>query len=565
MSVELTKEQEEFRGKIRSFAEEKLAPIVFQLDQQNEFPTAIVKELGEMGVFGTPFPKEYGGLGLDTQSYAVAVEELARVDGGTGVILSAHVSLGSWPIFAFGTEEQKQKYLKPLASGEKLGAFGLTEPEAGSDAGGTQTIAVLDGDHYILNGSKVFITNADRAETYVVFAVTTPGIGTKGISAFIVEKGWKGFTFGTHYNKMGIRSSATAELVFRDVIVPKENLLGKEGEGFKIAMQTLEGGRIGIAAQALGIAQGAFEKALAYSKERVQFEKPISRQQVISFKLADMATKLQAARLMVYHAAQKKDAHIPYGVDSAMAKQYASDIGLEVVNDAVQIYGGSGYIKGFDVERMYRDAKICTIYEGTNEIQRLVISGALLGKEKKQEKPAAPAAPASPASKLAGQTGPRKGVLLQTGTAEEKVQQLLHQVPADVLRVTAPANPDLPLSQADRIVSVGKGLKEKEDLSLIQDLADSVGAQVGSSRPVAEERGWFPLDHYVGISGQRFKGSLYIAVGISGQIQHLRGIHDAGTIIAINSDPQAPIFQNADYGIVGDLYEILPLLIQALK
>lgn len=561
MSFELTKEQEAFQQKVRAFAQEKLAPIAFQLDEESRFPEKIVEELGQMGVLGTPFPKEYGGLGLDTQSYVLAVEELSRIDGGTGVILSAHVSLGSWPIFAFGTEEQKQKYLKPLALGQKIGAFGLTEPEAGSDAGGTQTTAVLDGDHYILNGGKVFITNADKADTYIVFAVTTPGIGTKGISAFIVEKGWGGFTFGTHYNKMGIRSSATAELIFHDVMVPRENLLGKEGEGFKIAMQTLEGGRIGIAAQALGIAQGAFEKAVEYAKERVQFGKPISRQQTIAFKLADMSTKLHAARLMVYHAAQKKDAHVPYGIDSAMAKQYASDVGLEIVNDAVQIFGGSGYIKGFEVERMYRDAKICTIYEGTNEIQRLVISSALLG-GKKQEKPS-PAAPV--AVQTEGQTGQRKGILIQNGTAEEKVHELLHQVPAEVLRVIAPADPSLPLSQADRVVSVGKALKEKEDLSLIQDLADAVGAQVGCSRPVAEERKWFPLDHYVGISGQKFSGSLYIAVGISGQMQHLRGIREAGTIIAINNNANAPIFKNADYGIVGDLYEILPLLIQALK
>jgi electron transfer flavoprotein alpha subunit len=344
-------------------------------------------------------------------------------------------------------------------------------------------------------------------------------------------------------------------------MVPKENLLGKEGEGFKIAMQTLEGGRIGIAAQALGIAQGAFEKAVEYAKERVQFGKPISRQQAIAFQLADMSTKLHAARLMVYHAAQKKDAHVPYGIDSAMAKQYASDVALEIVNGAVQIFGGSGYIKGFEVERMYRDAKITTIYEGTNEIQRLVISSALLG-GKKQEKPS-PAAPV--VIQAEGQTGPRKGVLIQDGTAEEKVHELLHQVPADVLRVTALADPSLPISQADHVVSIGKALKEKEDLSLIQELADAVGAQVACSRPLAEERKWFPLDHYVGISGQKFSGSLYIAVGISGQMQHLRGIREAGTIIAINNSPNAPIFKNADYGIVGDLYEILPLLIQALK
>jgi butyryl-CoA dehydrogenase len=326
---------------------------------------------------------------MDIMSYAIAVEELARVDGGAGVILSAHVSLGSWPIFAYGTEEQKKKYFVPLAKGEKLGAFGLTEPNAGSDAAGTETTAVFKGDHYLLNGGKIFITNAGKAETYVVFAVTAPNIGTRGISAFIVEKGWPGFTFGEHYDKLGIRSSATAELIFNNVKVPQENLLGKEGDGFKIAMATLDGGRIGIAAQALGIAQGAYENALEYAKKRIQFGKPIAGQQAISFKLADMATKLRAARFLVYSAAELKENHEPYGMEAAMAKQYASDAGLEIVNDALQIFGGNGYLKGMDVERAYRDAKICTIYEGTNEIQRVVIAAGIIGKPPKAAAPAA--------------------------------------------------------------------------------------------------------------------------------------------------------------------------------
>ena len=385
MFFKTTEDHENLRMKIREFAETEVKPIAFMLDKENEFPTEAVKKLGEMGILGTPFPKEYGGAGLDMLSYAIAVEELSRVDGGTGVILSAHVSLGSYPIFAYGTEEQKQKYLVPLAKGEKLGAFGLTEPNAGSDAGGTETTAVLEGDYYILNGGKIFITNADKAETYIVFAVTTPDIGTRGISAFIVEKGWEGFTFGDHYDKMGIRSSSTAELIFNNVKVPKENLLGKEGEGFKIAMSTLDGGRIGIASQALGIAQGAFENALEYAKEREQFGKPIAFQQVISFKLADMATKLRAARFLVYSAAELKENHENYAMESAMAKQYASDVCLEIVNEALQIFGGTGYLKGMEVERAYRDAKICTIYEGTNEIQRVVIASHLIGKMPKSD------------------------------------------------------------------------------------------------------------------------------------------------------------------------------------
>ena len=385
MFFKTTEAHEELRAKVREFAETEVKPIAFLLDKENRFPSEAIKKFGEMGLMGIPYPKEYGGAGLDVLSYAIAVEELSRVDGGTGVILSAHVSLGSYPIFAFGTEEQKQKYLVPLAKGEKIGAFGLTEPNAGSDAGGTETTAELDGDYYILNGNKIFITNGGEADTYVVFAVTTPGIGTRGISAFIVEKGWEGFTFGDHYDKLGIRSSATAELIFNDVKVPKENLLGKEGEGFKIAMSTLDGGRIGIAAQALGIAQGAYEHALEYSRERVQFGKPICQQQGVSFKLADMATKLRASRLLVYSAAELKEHHEPYSMEAAMAKQYASDSCLEIVNDALQIFGGSGYLKGMEVERAYRDAKICTIYEGTNEIQRVVIASHIIGKMPKSE------------------------------------------------------------------------------------------------------------------------------------------------------------------------------------
>ena len=384
MFFKTTDEHEALRAKIRKFAEAEVKPIAFMLDQENQFPDEVVQKMVELELLGIPFPREYGGAGLDVLSYAIAVEELSRVDGGTGVILSAHVSLGSWPIYAYGTEEQKQKYLVPLAKGEKLGAFGLTEPNAGSDAGGTETTAVLKGDHYILNGGKIFITNAPKADYYVVFAVTMPDIGTRGISAFIVEKSWKGFEFGDHYDKMGIRSSSTAELIFNDVKVPKENLLGKEGDGFKIAMATLDGGRIGIASQALGIAQGAYESALEYAKERVQFGKPVGFQQSISFKLADMATKLRCARMLIYSAAELKEHHEDYAMEAAMAKMYASDIALEVTNDAMQIYGGAGFMKGMDVERAYRDAKITTIYEGTNEIQRMVIASHILGKPPKE-------------------------------------------------------------------------------------------------------------------------------------------------------------------------------------
>ena len=559
MLFQTTQAHEELRAKVRAFAEEEIKPIAFMLDQQNEFPDEAIRKLGEMGLMGIPFPAEYGGAGLDALSYAIAVEELARVDGGAGVILSAHVSLGSWPIFAYGTEEQKRKYLVPLAKGEKIGAFGLTEPNAGSDAGGTETTAVLKGDHYVLNGGKIFITNAPKADTYVVFAVTTPDIGTRGISAFIVEKGWKGFYFGDHYDKMGIRSSSTAELIFDNVEVPRENLLGKEGDGFKIAMSTLDGGRIGIAAQALGIAQGAYDAAVAYSKERIQFGKPIGFQQAISFKIADMATKLRCARFLVYSAAELKEHHEPYGMESAMAKMYASDIALEVTNDALQIHGGAGFMKGMEVERAYRDAKITTIYEGTNEIQRVVIASHILGKAPKSS-----GGSSSQPKKPAPVTGVRKKVILRDGSPAEQVAALVEHLKKDGHDFTVGIPLDTPIAQAERVVSAGKGIGGKKNMKLIEDLAKAAGAAIGSSRPVAETLKYVPLNRYVGMSGQKFTGNLYIACGISGAVQHLKGIKDASTIVAINTNAGAPIFKNCDYGIVGDVNEILPLLTAAL-
>ena len=558
MGFKTQPEHEALRARIREFAESEVKPLAFKMDQNNEFPADAVKKLGEMGIMGIPFPKEYGGMGKDILSYAIAVEELARVDGGTGVILSAHVSLGAWPIFNYGTEEQKLKYLVPLCTGEKIGAFGLTEPNAGSDAGGTETTAVSDGDYYILNGEKIFITNGGEADTYVIFAVTTPDIGTRGISAFIVEKGWEGFTFGDHYDKLGIRSSATRQLLFNNVKVPKENLLGKEGMGFKIAMATLDGGRIGIASQALGIAQGAYEAALSYAKEREQFGKPIGAQQAVSFKLADMATEIRAARFLVYSAAELKEAHESYGMEAAMAKQYASDVAVKVCSEALQIHGGCGYLKGMEVERMYRDAKITQIYEGTNEIQRVVIASHLLGKIDKTSS----SAPAK--KKSSAVTGERKKQIFATGSAQEKVDALVENLKKDGYDFTVGIAPDTPIIQAERVVSMGLGIGEKENIPLIEELARCAGAAIGSSRPVAETLQYVPLNRYVGMSGQKFSGNLYIACGISGAIQHLKGIKEASTIVAININPGAPIFKNCDYGIVGDLKEILPLLSKAL-
>ncbi len=561
MLYQTTEAHEQLRKEIRAFAEEEIKPIAFSLDQGNEFPEEAIKKLGKKGWMGLPYPKEYGGAGADILSYAIAVEELARVDGGSGVILSAHVSLGAYPIFAYGTEEQKQKYLVPLAKGEKIGAFGLTEENAGSDAGGTETVALDKGDHYLLNGGKIFITNAPKADIYVVFAVTTPDIGTRGISAFILEKGMPGFEYGDHYDKLGIRSSTTAELIFNDVKVPKENLLGKEGEGFKIAMSTLDGGRIGIAAQALGIAQGAFEQAVDYAKEREQFGSPIAANQGVSFKIANMATKLRAARFLVYSAAELKENHEDYGMESAMAKMYAGDIAVEVTTEALQVFGGTGYLKGMEVERMFRDAKITQIYEGTNEIQRVVVAAKLLGKA--ASRPAA-AESRSASKKPAPVTGIRKGMIFREGDAKDKVKELVAALKSDGYDFTVGIPADTPINQAERVVSAGKGIGDQKNMKLIEDLAQAAGAAIGSSRPVAETLKYVPLNRYVGMSGQKFNGNLYIACGISGAKQHLKGIKNASTIVAINKNGNAPIFKNCDYGIIGDVNEILPLLAEEM-
>ena len=552
-----TKEHEALRTKVRDFAEKEVRSIAFMLDQENRFPLEQVKTMGEMGLMGIPFPKEYGGAGLDNVSYAIVVEELARVDGGTGVIVSAHTSLCAWPLYAYGTEEQKQKYLTPLAQGKKIGAFGLTEPNAGSDAGGTETTADPDGDFFILNGGKIFITNAPYADTYIVTAVTNPELGLRGISAFIVEKGQEGFSFGDPYDKLGIRSSSTCELIFNNVKVPKENMLGKEGEGFRIAMKTLDGGRIGIAAQALGIAQGAFEAALTYSKEREQFNSPIAFNQAISFKIADMSTKLRASRLMIYDAAILKDNNEPYGMEAAMAKQYASDCGMEIVNEALQIHGGSGYMKGMHVERAFRDMKICTIYEGTNEILRVVIASHIIGRPPKKK--------AIEKSKkgAGGTTGIRKKVILKDGSIEERVAKLVESLKSDGYDFTVGLDYQTPIPQADRVICVGKGIGDAENLKLIGTLAHQAGAAIGSTRPVAESLGYMPINRYIGMSGQKFTNNLYIGIGVSGAGQHLKGIKTASTIVAINNNANAPIFKNCDYGIVGDFAEIVPLLTKA--
>ena len=383
MNFELTKTEQLFRQMIREFAENEVKPLAAEIDEEERFPVETVEKMAKLGIFGIPFPVNYGGAGGNNILYSMAVEELSRVCATTGVVVSAHTSLCAAPIYEHGTEEQKMKYLPKLCSGEWLGAFGLTEPNAGTDAAAQQTTAVDAGDHYILNGNKIFITNAAYAHVYIVMAMTDKSQGTRGISAFIVERDFPGFSIGKKEKKMGIKGSSTYELIFTDCRIPKENMLGKQGQGFKIAMHTLDGGRIGIASQALGIAEGALERTVAYTKERKQFGKSISGFQNTQFQLADMATKVEAAKMLVYKAARKKDEYktnpkISYSVEAAMAKLYAAEVAMEVTTKAVQLHGGYGYIREYEVERMMRDAKITEIYEGTSEVQRMVISGALL-------------------------------------------------------------------------------------------------------------------------------------------------------------------------------------------
>ncbi|MCD5324030.1 MULTISPECIES: acyl-CoA dehydrogenase [Pontibacillus] len=380
MNFQLTEEQEMLRKMVRDFAKNEVEPTAAERDEEERFDREIFDKMAELGLTGIPWPEEYGGIGSDYVSYVIAVEELSRVCASTGVTLSAHISLASWPLFKYGNEEQKKTYLAELARGEKLGAYALSEPGAGSDVASMRTSARKDGDHYVLNGSKVWITNGGVADTYIVFAKTDADAKHKGISAFIVEKGTPGFTFGKKEKKLGIRSSPTTELIFEECKVPAKNMLGAEGDGFKIAMTTLDGGRNGIAAQALGIAQGALDASVGYAKEREQFGKPIAANQGVSFKLADMATDIEAARLLTYQAAWLESEGKAYGKASAMSKLFAGDAAMRITVEAVQVFGGYGYTKDYPVERYMRDAKITQIYEGTNEIQRLVI-GRMLTKE----------------------------------------------------------------------------------------------------------------------------------------------------------------------------------------
>ena len=373
----LSDEHVQLQASFREFAENEVKPLAKEIDETERFPLETIRKMAELGMMGMPVPEAYGGSGLDQMGYVLAVEELSKVCATTGIILSAHTSLCCWPIMKFGTEEQKQKYLVPLAKGEKLGAFALTEPSAGTDASMQKSTAVLESDHYVLNGNKVFITNAGAADVFIVFAMTDKTQGTRGITAFILDRDMPGFTMGKPENKMGLRASSTCELVFDNVQVPVENRLGDEGKGFRIAMATLDGGRIGVAAQAVGIAQGAIDEAVKYTRERIQFGRSISAFQNTQFTLADMQTRTDAARLLMWRAADAEQSGLPYSVPAAMAKLFAAETASYVTNRAVQLFGGYGYTKDYPVERMMRDAKVTEIYEGTSEVQRMVISGAM--------------------------------------------------------------------------------------------------------------------------------------------------------------------------------------------
>ena len=380
MNFQLTKEQEFVRKMVREFAVTEVEPLAADIDKEHRFPVETVEKMAKYGLLGVPFPTEYGGAGADHISYAITVEELSRVCASTGVICSAHTSLCCWPIFNWGNEEQKKKYLPDLLSGKKLGAFGLTEPNAGTDASGQQTRAEDMGDYWLLNGAKVFITNGGYAETFVVMAMTDKTKGNHGISAFIVEKGDEGFSIGKTEDKMSICASSTTELIFQNCKIPKDRLLADVGQGFKVAMSTLDGGRIGIASQALGIAQGALDVTVEYMKARKQFGKKLSQMQALQFTVAELATQIEAARLLVYRAADMKDKHLAYGPAAAMAKLFAAETAMHVTTKCVQLHGGYGYTKDYPVERMMRDAKITEIYEGTSEVQKMVIAASILGK-----------------------------------------------------------------------------------------------------------------------------------------------------------------------------------------
>jgi len=524
MEFGYTEKQLEFKAMLKDFAEKEIAPILNRMDRESFYPMDTVKKLGKMGVLGMPFPKEYGGMELDYLTYVMAVEEISKICPSHGVIVQTHNALCCWPLYTYGTEEQRRKYLPKLLSGEHIGAFGLTEPNAGTDAAMQQTIAEDMGDHYVLNGSKVFISGGGVADVFVVMAMTDQSKGTKGISAFIVEKDMEGFYRGHTEDRMGIRGSEVSELVFDDCIVPKENLLGEVGKGFKVAMTSLDVGRLGIAAQALGIAQGAFDKTVEYMKHREQFGKKLSGFQALAFDMAEMETKIEAARFMLYRAAYVRENGLPNATETAAkAKLICSETAMEVTTKCVQMHGGYGYIKDLPIERYMRDAKITQIYEGTSQVMKIVISGGIFPRTKEEKAVKEPV------------------VLFDT------VDQLIEAL-ADVKK--------------DEIVcSGGRGFRKTESLDLVKELAEVTGGTFGASRG-AVTMGWTDEEVQVGLTGNKVEPDIYFACGISGMNQHLAGMKKSSIVVAINKNAKALIFKAADFGIVGNVYDILPELIE---
>lgn len=561
MDFRYSEEQLNWKQRVREFAEQEIVPNLNKMDETAEYPLETVKALGKMGLLGMPFPKEYGGLGLDYVTYVMIIEELSKICPSHGVIVQTHNALCCWPLFTYGSEAQRRQYLPKLLSGEYIGAFGLTEPNAGTDAALQQTIAEDKGEYWVLNGSKTFISGGGIADVYIVMAMTDQSKGTRGISAFIVEKGMPGFYKGKTENKMGISGSIVSELVFDQCVIPKENLLGQEGKGFKVAMTALDVGRLGVAAQALGIAQGAFDMTLDYMKHREQFGKKLGGFQALAFEMAEMQTRIDASRLLLYQAADIREQGLAdTTVSAAKAKLSCASTAMAVTVKAVQFHGGYGYIRDLPLERYMRDAKITEIYEGTSEVMKLVISGDLFkdsGKKMEEKKEKQPVVLFDNAEQLAEalRNVPHDTVVCSGGrglrgqaTLDERIAELKKR------------------ENAGKVISSGwmEDGAQEADFHLIEELAEAFGGTVGASRG-AVAMGWIEEEKQIGLTGQTVAPDLYIACGISGMNQHLAGMKSSGTIVAINRNPKAPIFKAADYGIVGDLYEVIPALIQAWK
>ncbi|MBQ9268735.1 MAG: acyl-CoA dehydrogenase family protein [Oscillospiraceae bacterium] len=553
-----TKEHNALRAQAKEFANRVLAPAAAEIDRTETFPQEIVDQMAQLGYFGLRIPTTYGGKGLDMRSYVCVMEELAKKCATATLYVSSANSLSTAPLVFNGTEPQKRAWIPGVVDGTRKITFALTEPGAGSDAASLRTTAVQDGDNYILNGTKCFITFAPLAVHHIVYAKTDPDKGAKGITAFLVDRDMPGVIVGDHLEKMGQRGVPVSDLILQNVRVPKQRIIGEKNLGFINAMKTLSVGRIGVASMCLGLMGEALDLAVEHLKGRQQFGKTLSKNQALRFTVAEMATKVKAAQELVYHAAWRMDQGENADMEASMAKLYAAETGIEVVNKALQMFGGYGYARGYAIERIYRDIRVCAIYEGSSEVQKIVIAGNLFGKTantaKQMDTPAAHPI-----------TGQRKRMMLNDGTLEERAAQLAGALKGEGYDFSLEAPIDTPVSQADRLVSAGRGIGEQANMRLIAELAQAAGAAISGSKPAAESLGFISKDRFVGMTGQKFNGSLYIACGISGASPHLEGIKTAKTIVAINIDPSAPIFEACDYGIVADAAEFLPLLTAALR